>query len=276
MTDRIRLRQICLVVPALEPAIDQIIDVFGLLVCFGKADLTRYGVPYVPPAPFQAAFFEKHGLLSAQLAIGDTFLELVAPKRPETPAHRFLERRGPGGYMVITEVEDTSRFAERVAAAGARYAGIVDYPTYHELQVDPRDVGASMLSFSMQREGKPFDGGWYPGGPDWRSKSAPGYRAITAAELAVKDPEATSARWASLIGRPVEQADGILRIELEGSQIRFVPDTEGRPDRLDTIYLASSNFDAAITRAMAAGHPVAEGAITLCGLKFRAADPSWR
>ncbi len=270
MADRIRLRQICLLTAKLEPAIDAVIDVFGVSVCYGKGDLTRYGVPNRPAPPFQAAFFESHGLVSALLPFGDTFLELVAPKRADTPAMRFLERRGPGGYMVITEVDDTGSYAARVEAAGARYAGIVDYPTYHELQIDPRDVRGAMLSFSMQRQGKPFDGGWYPAGADWRARIAGNHGPMRGAELAVGDPEAVAGRWSRLIGRPAVDAGDHLRIDLEDSEIRFVQDTQAGPDRLDVIHVESALFGEAVARARSRGQPVSGEAISMLGVTFKA------
>ena len=271
MSERIRLRQICLMTAQLEPVIDTLIAVFGLKVCHGKADLSAYGVPYVPPPPHQAAFFAKHGLISAQLPMGDTFLELVAPTREDTPAGRFLKRRGPGGYMVITEVETIDPFAERVERQGVRLAGTVDYPTYHELQLDPRDVGASMLSFSMQREGKPFDGGWYPAGPNWREKVASGIGPIRVAELKLRDPRATSARWSALIGHPAEPDGEGYRIALEQSEIRFLPEQGHGSDRLDGIQFEAADFAGAIARAKQAGMPVMDDAIVISGLKFRQA-----
>lgn len=270
MADRIRLRQICLLVAELEPAIDALIEVFGVSVCYGKGDLTRYGVPNRPVPPFQAAFFESHGLISALLPFGDTFLEVVAPRRADTPAMRFLERRGPGGYMVITEVEDTGLYAARVASAGVRYAGIVDYPTYHELQTDPRDVRGAMLSFSMQREGKPFDGGWFPAGPDWRKRITGDHGPIRIAELAVGDPEAVAGRWSRLIGRPAVDAGDHLRIDLDDSEIRFAQDRRAGPDRLDVIHVESAAFGEAAARARSTGLPTSGEAISMLGVTFKA------
>ncbi|MHA6642772.1 VOC family protein [Mesorhizobium sp. A623] len=269
MGDPIRLRQICLLVPALEPVIDQLIAVMGLQVCYGKADLSRYGVPYTPPPTHQAAFFQKHGLASALLPIGDTFLELVAPLRNDTPAARFLDRRGQGGYMVITEVGTIEPFRARIDAQGARLAGTVDYPTYNELQVDPRDVGASMFSFSLQKEGEPFDGGWFPAGANWQEKAAPGFTAIRRAEISARDPAAVAARWATLIGRPAEAQANTYVITLDGrSEIRFVPSTNGQ-DRLTAIDVQMDGFAEALSKARSAELSADETMITIGGINIR-------
>ncbi|HWK64559.1 MAG TPA: hypothetical protein VNS34_06440 [Rhizobiaceae bacterium] len=271
MADPIRLRQICLIVPALEPVIDELMLVLGLKVCYGKADLSRYGVPYMPPPAHQAAFFQQHGLASALLPIGDTFLELVCPTRADTPATRFLERRGSGGYMVITEVGATEPFRDRIAKQGVRLAGTVDYPTYNELQVDPRDIGASMLSFSVQKEGKPFDGGWYPAGASWRERAAPGFTAIRRAEISARDPGKIAAAWSALIGRPVSIDGAAHVIGLDRSEIRFVPSVDGQ-DRLTAVDVEMADFAAALERAR--GQGVADGPdIVIGGIAIREEKP---
>ncbi|WP_414475573.1 hypothetical protein [Microvirga sp. M2] len=269
MAERIRLRQICLLTERLEPIIDTLIAVFGLQVCHGKADLTRYGVPYEEPPAHSAAFFSKHGLASAQLPIGDTFLELVSPTRHDTPASRYLSRRGGGGYMVIAEVEHPDPFLERAEVNGVRLAGTVDYPTYHELQLDPRDIGASILSLSSHKEGAPFDGQWYPAGAHWREKVQPGYKAIRCAELACSDPARTARQWAAVIGTDPIAVGDAWRIPLERSEIRFVHDREGRGDRLDAIYIEGGNFPSAIDAAKQAGLAAAGRSINIGGLKFK-------
>lgn len=268
--ERLRLRQICIAVDRLEPVLDRLIEVMGLTVCHGKGDLTRYGVPRVTPPAFQSAFFEKHGITGALLPIGDSFLELIAPLRDDVPVARYLQRRGPGGYMVITEVADTAPARERATAQGIRLAGEVDYPTYNELQLDPRDIGAAILSFSMQREGQPFDGGWFPAGADWRSRAAPGWDGIVEAMLTVKDPPATATRWAAMLARDAAPAGSGFRIPLDNAAITFEAG-EG-PDRLHAIAVAGPAFEAALARASAAER-VGDG-ILIGGLLFRRGS-SW-
>ena len=54
---------------------------------------------------------------------GDTRVELVMPLRPDSPAARFLEKRGPGLHHLAFAVEDC---AAAVAAARQRGARMVD------------------------------------------------------------------------------------------------------------------------------------------------------
>ncbi len=272
MTDRpIRLRQICLIVDALEPVLDVLTEVFELQVCYGKADLSRYGVAPRPIPEFQTAFFEGLGLASAILPVGDCFLELVAPTRADTAAGRYLARKGPGGYMVITEVDSATPYARRAAEQNVRLAGEVDYPTYGEQQMDPRDIGAAILSFSEQREGKPFDGGWYPAGPDWRRCVAPAYQGIRAAVLTAADPESVARKWGAMIGRPARETEkGCFEIDLDGARLKFA---FGNANRLTAIEIEVNDFGALRERCAAAGLDTdGKGEIRFAGIALRPAS----
>lgn len=271
MSAPIRLRQICLIADRLEPVLDDLVDVFGLHVCYGKADLTKYGVPKRQFPTYQQAFFEGLGLVSALLPVGESFLEVVAPVKADSAGARYLQRKGPGGYMVITEVDDLAPYAARTAEAGVRLAGRVEYPTYDELQLDPRDIGSAILSFSQQLEGLPFDGGWFPAGPSFRDKIAPGYSRIVGAVLAAREPKKTADRWSAVVGRQAHTSGDGGFIRLDGSELSFIP---GNEDRLVAIDVAASTFKEARRRALARGIPVdSDGAIGIGGIQIRPARP---
>jgi len=52
------------------------------------------------PPPFHDPGVGRFGLTNAVFAVGDTFVEVVAPAQPDTTAGRYLERRGgDGGYI---------------------------------------------------------------------------------------------------------------------------------------------------------------------------------
>jgi hypothetical protein len=84
MAGCIRLRQICLVAPQLEPVIFDIAGIMGLNVCYRDSNVAKYG------------------LENALLPVGTILLEVVAPLREGTAAGRFLDKtKGQGGYMAI-------------------------------------------------------------------------------------------------------------------------------------------------------------------------------
>src|ERR1700687_190342 len=129
----LRMRQICLVARALAPVVETFRGVFGLEVCHRDPGVGKYG------------------LENALFAVGNGFLEVVAPVRGGTTAGRYLERRGgDGGYMVITQCADLAARRTRCEAVGVRIAHEIGYPEYRELQLHPRAVAAAMLSFSWQ------------------------------------------------------------------------------------------------------------------------------
>ena len=68
------------------------------------------------PAPFDDPGVGQFGLTNAVFAVGDTFVEVVAPAQPDTTADRYLTRRGgDGGYMAIFQVPDLAAARRRVA-----------------------------------------------------------------------------------------------------------------------------------------------------------------
>ena len=84
MAGYLRLLQICLVAPNLEPVIPDIAAIMGLAVCYRDGNVGKYG------------------LENALLPVDTILLEVVAPVREGTAAGRFLGKTaGRGGYMAI-------------------------------------------------------------------------------------------------------------------------------------------------------------------------------
>ena len=130
----LRLRQLCLVARDLEPVVDDLAAVFALQVCHRDPLVGHFG------------------LRNAVLPIGTGFLEVVAPLTEGTAAGRRLERRaGDGGYMVILDTDELSRWRTRVAGAGVRIAADLAHGDYAGLQLHPRDVGGAHRLFHRRR-----------------------------------------------------------------------------------------------------------------------------
>src|SRR2546429_1412054 len=108
---RVRLRQVALVAERLEPVERALRRELGL------------GEPFRDPG------VAEFGLENAVMALGDTFLEVVSPVRPDTTAGRYLDRRGgDGGYMAIFQVEDLAGARSRLDDLGVRVVWQVDLP----------------------------------------------------------------------------------------------------------------------------------------------------
>ncbi len=251
----LRMRQICLVAEALEPAVEELCTVLGIEVCHRDPAVERYG------------------LENALMPIGNQLLEVVAPIREGTAGGRYLERRGgDGGYMVILQTDDPKPHRERLSKLGVR---IVSEPTYHDyagMQFHPRDTGGAILSVDWN-EGDPQDaaGPWHPAGPDWqRARRTDRVTAMVAAELQSDDPGRLARRWAEVLGLPLAaDADGLATIALDDATLRFVHATDGRGEGLGALDLAVADKAAVLVAAAARDLPFEDDEVTLCGTRFR-------
>jgi Glyoxalase-like domain len=249
----LRLRQICLVAPRLEPSVSTICTVLGTMVS------------YVDPN------VEKYGLINALMPFGNSFLEVVAPTRDGTAAGRYLDRRGgEGGYMVILDCDDIEPWLAHLPAVGVRVANDLDFPgEYRGLQLHPRDTGGALLEINHSHGGA-WDGPYHPAGPRWKgAHESDAEDRIVAAELQSDDPGRLSGRWSEILQRKVSDAGGVPTIELDLGALRFVPATDGRGEGLGGIDVQIPRHE----RARFAAHQkeVAEedGALMLCGTRVR-------
>ena len=99
------------------------------------------------PPPFHDPGVGQFGLTNAVFAVGDTFVEVVAPARPGTTAGRYLERRGgDGGYMAIFQVRDLAAARRRVAGLGVRVVWTAELPDIAATHLHPGDVPGAIVS----------------------------------------------------------------------------------------------------------------------------------
>ena len=214
----IRLRQIALIASDLDPVVEQLRSTLGLQVCFHDPGVAEFG------------------LRNAMLLVGDQFLEVLSPIADDTAVGRLLAKRGgPGGNMVIHEVDDLDRRVDDLADRDVRIVWAGDFPGIRGRHLHPRDVGGAIVSID---EPDP-PGSWRWGGPDWEAMAAAGpagaVDAIVGVTIAAADPDALAARWAELdiddSVRFVERGDdgpavdGIVGIELRAVDRQRVGDT---------------------------------------------------
>ena len=173
-----RLRQAVLAARDLDAVAGQLRTTLGL------------GEPYADPA------VERFGLRNAVFALGDTFLEVVSPIRPDTSAGRLIERRGGDcGYMLMFQVEDLAAARERVREAGIREVFEVSVDDMAEVHLHPSDVRATIVSLSQPRPPE----SWRWGGPNWQARSAPAR--VTGATITVAQPVGVGALWQTILNR---------------------------------------------------------------------------
>jgi len=240
-----RLRQIVIAAPAISPIGEQLTRTFGL------------GAPYRDPG------VGEFGLENVVYAIGDQFLEIVAPTRADTAAGRFLARWGPGGYMVILQTDDLAALRTRADAQRIRRVWNIDLPDIAASHLHPRDIGGAILS--VDRPDPP--GSWRWGGPDWRARRGEDLvRAARGVVFQSPQPDRLAARWADLLACP-RQAGG-TRIALADSKLDYMPDSDARGEGVCAYCLAVTDKAAILARAASAGLETDCDSVYLPGLRF--------
>jgi hypothetical protein len=218
----VRLRQVAVVAQALAPVAERVQAVLGL------------DNPYRDPS------VAEFGLENAVFAVGDCFVEVVAPVRPNTTAGRYLERRGAdAGYMAIFQVPDLDVARARVAALGIRVVWRADHDDIAGTHLHPADVGGAIVSLDWAAPSE----SWPWAGPQWTGRApaplpAGGLRGITVAAV---DPVADSGRWASVLGVPV--VGGTIALDEGRQTIRFVAVSEKGSEGIVAIALDGEGDD---------------------------------
>ena len=247
----LRLRQICLVARELKPVEEHLNEVLGINVCFRDPGV---------------GFF---GLENALFPIGNQLLEVVAPVKEDTAGGRYLDRRGgDGGYMVITQCDDHAPRRSRVEALGIRIAHQFDNEHFLNMQLHPKDTGATFFEIDEQLgEGADdIDGPWGPAGPDWqRAKNTNRVDGILAAELQCDDPEAVAKKWSDIAEIPLVEE---LNLELDNASLRFIPCSDGRPEGLGGLDLSAPGKLEILQTADSLGLQTGDSQVQICGMRL--------
>ena len=219
----VRIRQIALCTDDVWPAEQRLV-----------AELGVAGVQRDP-----ANVFEMRNVV---FAVGDTFLEVLQPTAPSAPSARFLERHGgPGGYMLILQVDDLSRARSRVDALdvrvvfdsppaevhGVRASSIHLHPSDHRRDPDllRRDGPVGRVGVGRAGVGRPRP--HRGGGADRRRRA--GLGGTRCAGRALRHPR-----------RPTRSGPD-RTVELDDSRVRVVPAAPGRRDQLQAVELVASD-----------------------------------
>jgi hypothetical protein len=218
---RVRLRQAVLAAAELEPVAEALRSTLGL------------------DEPFRDPGVGLFGLQNTVFALGDCFLEIVSPTRPDTAAGRYLERHGGDcGYMVMFDLEDLPAARTRAAESGVRTVWEIDLDDISGTHLHPADIGAAIVSI----DGSMPYGSWRWGGPEWTGKRGEGAAGrLAGVTLAVSEPATVAARWSHVLGVPLS-GDGAVGdnavLALEDAEVRFRPVGEGGREGLVEIAFA--------------------------------------
>jgi len=252
-TNWLRLRQIALLAPSLEPLERQFGEILGLGVCHRDPAVAKFGLENV------------------LFPIGHQFLEIVAPTTQDSAGARQLARQGgAGGYMVITQCREHAAYRARAAALGLRVVHAFEEPDFLNMQLHPRDTGGTFFEIDEQRGPRAHapNGPWAPAGTDWERTPPARATAITAAEIACAAPADVASRWAALTACACRSHGGSSTLTLDNAELRFVPLSDTRADHLAGIDITVN--DPAPILAAGARHGVVTGnrQLTIAGLRI--------
>jgi hypothetical protein len=245
MTEAMRLRQICLVAPRLEPVTGDIAAIMGLTVCYRDPNVARYG------------------LENAMLPYDAILLEVVAPFRDGTAAGRFIDKTGGrGGYMAIFSCADPRERQANAESIGVRTSHVIDRPPYLGVQLHPRDCRAAFIEFNHTAASDNIRGAYPPAGPDWHKAIRDDVTvALTEIVLTGPDPRGLAEHWGRIIGVPAAGAE----IVLVNCRIRFI---EGDSEIMSALTFQVRDRAAVLQAAQTRGHAVTGNSFALGGVDF--------
>jgi hypothetical protein len=249
----IRLRQICLVAPQLEPVVSDFCAIMGLNVCYRDGNVAKYG------------------LENALMPVDAILLEVVAPTEPGTAAGRFVDKTGGrGGYMAIFCCNDPDARGKHANALGVRTANVIDHPPYRGVQLHPRDCRAAFIEFNHTDGSDDLLGAYPPAGPDWQKSIAKDLtQALTEVEMRSPDPAGLAAHWGRIIGIAVSSSvDGAPELKLPNARFRFV---KGDEEIMSGLTFSVADVAKVCEAARANGYAVSDNSFLLGGVMFRLA-----
>jgi hypothetical protein len=250
MAGYIRLRQICLVAPNLEPVIGDIAEIMGLDVCYRDGNVAKYG------------------LENALLPVDTILLEVVAPFQPGTAAGRFLDKTGGrGGYMAIFCCDDPDARGEHARTIGVRVANVIDHAPYHGVQLHPRDCRAAFIEFNHTEGSDDILGPYPPAGPNWeKSIRKDVTKALIAVEMQSPDPQGLAEHWGRILGIAVTAGlDGERELMLPNCRFSFV---KGANEIMSGLTFRVGDIAAVRDAAKTRGRPVSGDSFLLGGVTF--------
>jgi hypothetical protein len=253
MASYLRLRQICLVAPHIEPVVGDIAGVMGLKVCYRDGNVAKYG------------------LENALLPVDTILLEVVAPFQEGTAAGRFLQKTGGhGGYMAIFCCDDPDGRGKRAGKFGVRIANLIDHAPYHGVQLHPRDCRAAFIEFNHTDGSDDILGPYPPAGPDWqKSITRDVTQALTSVEMQSLDPQGLAEHWGRILELPVaKNASGEPELKLPNCSFAFV---KGPSDIMSGLTFRVADIAAVRDAARAKGCAMSGDSFLLGGVTFKLA-----
>jgi hypothetical protein len=251
MSSYLRLRQICLVAPRLEPVVSDIAGIMGLSVCYRDGNVAKYG------------------LENALLPVDTILLEVVAPFRDGTAAGPFIEKTGGrGGYMAIFCCDDPRAREKHANEIGVRTANLITHAPYHGVQLHPRDCRAAFIEFNHTDGSDDVLGPYPPAGPDWQKFIRKDVtQALIGVEMQSPEPQGLAEHWGRIIGVAAGKGgDGEAELKLPNCNFTFA---KGESEIMSALTFRVTDAATMLDAARARGHAVSGNEFLLGGVNFR-------
>lgn len=231
-------------VPPALPALRQIVLLTGDLDGSLATARREFGVPVgTRDVEGMAAIGFRHEVFG----FGSTYVEICEPLDPRSSAGRRIARDGPGGFMVVIQVQDAAAMRARAGELGLQPLVDEDFHGSPISQWHPRDFG-TIAEFDQMIPPE----SWHLAPAVYSSRSTSVVSDVLGVRLTASDPIAMAGRWATVIGGTL--ADDGVTVEAGGRWIRFVP----QADDADTFAV----------ECLATDRDHAGTAIRLCGVTF--------
>lgn len=271
------IRQICLVAGDKARTVSILQDVLDIPVVHGSGDLSPYGLPARGPmSEGGRKLLNAAGVENLVFALGNDFLEVLFPFRPDATSERYRQRRGGDtGYMVIFQSDDVEHFAQLARREGVRVVHEARFPMYQDIHLHTRDTGGALLSVARHLPENVPGGPWYPAGTAWETMPrSGGVNGILGIELQSDDPELLAARWSRLLGLEPRSFNYGFSLALEQGELRFVEAQDGRGEGFSGFDLGVLDRKGVLARAREAGLPILQDGLEICGMRCRLLDQS--
>jgi catechol 2,3-dioxygenase-like lactoylglutathione lyase family enzyme len=245
-----KLRQCVFVCKDLESSREELCDILGIEVAYRDPGVAKWG------------------LVNVVCPIGHDFLEIVTPFQGGTSAGRYIDRRkGDGGYMVIVQVDDAKAERQRVTDLGIRAVAQKDLPEYNYTHFHPSDTAGVLLSLDTTFAPKGVDPAlwWPPAEKDWlRHAKSNVTNGLAGVEIQNDDPARAAGLWERVLGR--KAVDN--KIKLDGSEIRFVPATDGRGPGVSAYDVKAADKARVLAAAEKRGKKLGPNQVEVCGTRI--------
>ena len=246
-----RLRQLVLVTKEIDSLADQICELFELKISFRDPELIHFG------------------LENRMIPVGDTFIEIVSPVQENTTAERFLiKRNGPGGYMVIVNVDDIEKEKRRIENENLKIIWHenrnVNGINAQALHLHPKQVGGAILSLDSMVP----DSAWLWAGTNWQKDINQSLvENLIGVVLQSHQPKKLCANWEIALGKKRAIGRDELLIDLENSKVKFIQEDDARGEGINAFILSTRKSDEIHKRAEEKG-VIENNIIKLGGINF--------